>query len=147
MKSLTPQQIGNTVEDIISEKEQLARLKRSDFIGISKDDLMLEIERKLGVDWVVKKEEPFRVNKQDMSAIANNRFFRKTGMRMLMLLAIVILGLATLTSTLRVISPFIYYGLEGIVAVGFLYFYAKKQRDFRIALCKQMEEAGLIWEA
>ena len=66
-------------------------------------------------------------------------------MRMLMVLAIVILGLATLTTTIRLIPPFVYYGLEAVAALVFLYIYTMKQRDFRRELRKSLEASGIIW--
>jgi Ca2+/Na+ antiporter len=81
-----------------------------------------------------------KFEKDDINAVANSRFFRKSGQRYLMLLAIVIMGLAIVTNTLQLIPYPVYYGAIVVSAIVFVYFYAKRQREVRKELWKSIED-------
>jgi len=142
MKTITPQQLEGILEVIISDKEKMAKSLKEHFVGVAQDDVLAEIRKRLGNEWVLKKEQPIKFTKEDINAVANSRFYRKTGIKLLMLLAISILGLAMLTTTLRLLSPYLYYGLTAVVALVFFYVYGKKQRKSRNELWQGIEGDG-----
>ncbi len=108
---------------------------------------------KKGIDVLVTHSEGKHKEKQsatldwsDIDAVANSRFFKKSGQRYLMLLAIVIMGLAILTigipllSIPPLITPPIYYILVAIAAVIFVYVYGKRQRQAKKELREVIKE-------
>lgn len=82
--------------------------------------------------------------REDINAVANSRYFRKTGQRYLTILAIVILGLAMVFNYSKGNFPFpAYIAACGVSAIIFLYKYAKGQRAVRKALWKMINEKGV----
>jgi hypothetical protein len=139
MKTITAQQLEGVIENIIHDKEEQAKLRKETFTGITENEVIDGIVKRLGVDWVLVKEPPLKLSKDDLNAVANSRFYRKTGGKLLMGLAIIVLGLAILTLTVPLIPPKIYYVVITLVAVGFVYMYSKKQREARKELWTGIE--------
>lgn len=135
MKTVTQQNIEALVETIIKD--------RDNGNGVARDVVVSEIDKRLGTDWVIKKVQPVKFTKDDINAVANSRFYRKTGVKYLMLLAIVVLGLATLTRTFQWLPQVAYYALNALVAVVFVYFYSTKQRVVRKELWHGIEGDGI----
>ncbi len=131
MKVITVRQIESVLDHIMHDREELAKLKKETFMGVNQHEVMMELEKRLGVNWVLQKDPPVKLSKDDIIAVANNRFFRKLGMKLLMAWAIVILAFAILTLTLRILPLPFYYGLSGIVTAVFLFVYSKKQNRMR----------------
>lgn len=131
MKIITEIHFNNLVAGIIAEKQKIAEKQHEIFMGVSQDDLMDEVAVKVGGKFVVKREQPVKFSKSDINAVANNRFYRKTGLKLLMGAVIILLGLSMLTNNFQVINPYVYYGLCGITAIVFVYVYSSKQAKAR----------------
>lgn len=131
MKEITPQQIENVIEHIIHDKEESNKVKKMPFVGVSQDELFNELGNRLGKGWVAKKELPVKFTKADISAVANNRFYRKTGIKMLMAWALIIMAFALATLTYHVIPLFLYYGISIVVTVIIILLYSRKQKVVR----------------
>ncbi len=132
MKIASVDQFNSLVEDIIEDRGKQAKVSGQPFLGVTKGEMLSEIDKRVENGLVFVKEHP-KFTKEDVDAVAKSRFYRKTGIRMLMLLIIAILAVMIL-ATFRVIAPYVYYGLCGLSAVVFLYIYARKQREAIISL-------------
>lgn len=137
MKNITVQQLESVFEIILHDREELAKLKKESFTGVSQSEVLSEMKNRLGDNWILKKEPPVKFSKDDIAAVANSRFYRKTGMKLLMAWAIIILAFAIFTLTFRLLPLQVYYGLSGVVTVIFLYLYSKKQSRVR----KELKQA------
>ena len=136
MKVISTEQLSSLMESIILDKEQQAKvIPGQKFRGISSGDLFQQIREKLGTDWAVRKVN-IKLTKEDLNSVANSRFYRKTGLKLLMIVAIVMLGLATLTATFHFIPPVVYYVLCGLAAIAFVFVFSKKQSEARRELWK-----------
>lgn len=82
-----------------------------------------------------------KFDKHDINAVANGRFFRKSGQKLLMLMAIIILGLAMVVNYTPV-PTYLYYGAIAVVGIVFFYMYAKKQAIARKELWDQINGNG-----
>lgn len=144
MKIITEQHFSNLVDGVIREKEKLAEKQHEVFTGVSQDDLIDEVAVKVGGKFMVKRENPVRFSKDDINAVANNRFYRKTGLKILMGAIIILLALSMLVNYLQVIHPYVYYGLCGVTAIVFVYIYSSKQAKARKELWREIgrEEIG-----
>ncbi len=131
MKSISVQQLEGVIEIILHDKEELSKLKKEQFNGVTQDDVLAEIKKRLGDNWILKREPPVKFSKDDIAAVANSRFYRKVGVKLLMAWAIVVLAFAILTLTLRILPLQVYYGLSIAVTVGFLYIFSRKQKIVR----------------
>ncbi len=136
MRKVTIQEFYDVVGQIIYDREELTKLKRQEFIGVTQDEVFLGIKKWLGEsNWMLVKASP-SFSKEDIDAVANNRFFRQTGAKLLMAWAIIILAFAIFTLTFRLIPLQVYYGLSIVVTIVFLYSYSKKQNKMRSELQK-----------
>ncbi len=131
MKIITVQQLDGVVEGILHDKEEVAKIRKEQFMGVSQDEIVVELNNRLGKNWMLKKEPPVKFTKEDIAAVANSRFYRKTGMKLLMAWAIVVLAFAMLTITVQLIPLFAYYSFGIATTIVFLYIYSKKQRQVR----------------
>jgi uncharacterized membrane protein YuzA (DUF378 family) len=132
MKIIADKFFSVLVEDIISEKREYCDTNHLQFKGISSKELNDEIEKRLGKEWAID-DSTRHLLKSDVNAIANARFFRQTGQRMLMIMAIVVLGLAVVARFIPMTALYanIYYTIVGLVALGFIWIYSKKQAKVR----------------
>lgn len=138
MKTITVQTLCSTIESILKEQEKLSQMQGQKFIGISEFNLITELDNKLGREWALKSDSPIKFTKQDIAAVANSRFIRGTGSRILMQLAIAILGLALLYQ-FRVLPYLIYISLCGVVAFGFFWYFTKKQAEAKKSFWKGID--------
>jgi len=138
MKIINEQHLNTLVASIIAEKEKQAETIHQTFTGITQDDLFKEIEARLGGKWALKKEKPIKFSKDDINAVANSRFYRKTGIKLLMLVVIALLAFSILTNNFRILPINVYYGLCAGLAVGFVYLYSRKQSKARKELWKEI---------
>ncbi len=129
MKVISEQQLVTIIESIMRDKTQQAKRSGLPFNGISNSELFNEIGKRIEGDWSVERATSLKLTKDDLNAVAINRFYRKTGLSLLMMFAIVVLGLATLTTTFNIIPVFVYYGLLVVCVVVFVFVFAKKQRE------------------
>ena len=120
------------VEAALLEKERMAKRLKVPFEGLTANDLMAEIDKRVGTsDWRVNNGITPKLGTEDINAVANSRFYRKTGLKLLMAFGIVIMGLALITRTWNILPVYLYYGLNLGAAVIFVYVYGKKQRETR----------------
>lgn len=141
MKLITAQHYHSVVESILKEKERQAESLGQSFIGLSADELQREVDNHLGGAWSIKKEESVKFNKADINAVASARFFRKTGVTLLMGLVIILVAFALVVKSISIMTPLyynIYYTVCGILTVVFLYIYSRKQSKVRKALWRQI---------
>lgn len=144
----TEQHLTSVLADVIESKKREAKTKGIPFVGVPSKVLYDEMDKRLGTaDWMAVEDEVIRITKDDVNAMANGRFFRKAGLRMLMLWAIVVLGLATLNTRLNIFAntvyaDAIYYVLESVATVVFMTFFAKGQRQVRRELRERFEAGG-----
>lgn len=155
MKAITAEQFNDVLEDIISDREKLAKLKREDFVGVTYEELSNEIRKRLGDSWMVKKSPPFKLKDFDIPTIANARYFKGigvdgqkikgySGQMLLMAWALVILALAILTLRLSFIPEVAYVVLGFITTVGFMYLYSKGQRAMTLELNRTIRGSNKV---
>lgn len=146
MKTITAEQFAGVIEGIVHDREELAKLRKEPFVGVNQGDVLVEIKNRLGDKWILKKNPTFKLKKEDIPAMANARFYRKTGMKMLMMWAMVILAFAILTLTLRLIPLQVYYGCGILITAGFVCMYSRKQKRVREELKQELRDAGILVE-
>ena len=143
VKILTPNQIINTVEEIVTEREKRAKAVGDSFNGVSSEELLSELNMHLGEEWAIKKDSPMRLTKEDMNAVANSRFYRKSGIKILLIFALLFMIVLTLMSWFPSIHPYIYYGVLLAELLTFIWYYGKKQKRSRDELWGQIEGDGI----
>jgi len=131
MKIITAQQLENTVEQILHDREEVAKIRKELFEGVSQADMQIELKRRLGDNWVLKKEQPLKLTKDDLNTIANSRFYKRTGIKLLMGWAITVLALLTVTVTYHWLPLYVMYILSAVASFVFVFLYSKKQREAR----------------
>ncbi len=146
MKTVTEQQVTAVLQRIISEKEKQAKMLGESFLGVTDREVLSEMNKQLGTDWMLRKEQPVKFTKDDINAVANSRFYRKSGVKILLLWAIVVLIVLQAVVWFPMISIQTYYAMCGAVTVGFLVLYSKKQREVRRELWKGIEGDGVETE-
>lgn len=137
MKAITASQLETTIGHILHDKESQAKVTQSMFIGVTAKEVSAEIEKRLGTDWILKKDSPVKLNKDDIAALANSRFFKKTGQKLMMGWALVVVILAMFTMTIKVIPLPVYYGSAILITGAFLVVFSQKQRAVR----KELQQA------
>jgi len=93
---------------------------------------MVEVKQKKEVDNVV-------MDKADISAVANSRYFRKSGMKLLLIWAFMTL-LVTMAHSYVGLPDIAAYILLGIVAISFVYMFSKGQTEVREKLWHNIEQ-------
>ena len=131
MKAITISQLESALSHILHDKEEQAKVTRTMFIGVTAKDALAELERRMGNDWVLKKDSPVKLNKDDIAALANSRFYKKTGQKLMLAWALVIAILSMMTMTVRVLPLSLYYGIAIVITGVFLVIFTKKQRVVR----------------
>ncbi len=141
MKIITLPQYEGIIASIIHDAEETAKLKHETFNGVSDKEILAQITKRIGSDWMLTKDT-FKFDPTDVDAVARERFFRKTGVKLIALLMGVMVILYTLMTTfamMRVIIPlYIEEGVIGIVAMVILYIYFSKLKKAREELRKQV---------
>ena len=143
MKTVTKQHISALVDDILEAKKKEARAGGVSFVGIPRSVVYAELDRRLGADWVATENDVLRITKDDVNAMANARFFRKVGMRLVMGFIIIVLGLYALNVRVQFVPDMVYYSLEAAAVVAFMFVFAKKQRESRKELRNEFEAHGV----
>lgn len=139
MRSITLLQLEWLMEEVLSSQERLAQKRKEVFRGVPFDVLLKEINDRMGGnEWMVKNKPP-SLTKEDFTAVSNTRFFKKTGVKLLMLLGMVFLGGAIIVQNFPIVHPYIYYTVVAIASVVFVYLYGKKQAMARRELWKGIE--------
>ena len=145
MKVITEKYYQDLVSDIIKEKRKVAEKLGKPFRGISQEELRDAVNVRVG-ECSLTNEEAVKFSRSDINAVASARYFRKGGITMIMGLVILLLLLAIAVKSVVVMTPLyynLYYALCGLIAIGFLYIYSRKQAKVRKALWQQLgrEEA------
>ena len=141
MKFITVGYYNSLVDGILKEKEKQAKSSGHPFDGISEGELTREINKHIVGEWKIKSEQPVKFTKADINSVASGRFYRTTGVKMLMGLVIIILAVAVVVKYIPNMTTLhynIYYTLCGAVALGFIYIYSRKQAKIRKDLWKQI---------
>ena len=137
MREVTPQSFDTFLGNVISEKETLAQLKHEAFRGVSRHDVLAQLDEKFGNDWILTKNK-IKLTQDDINAAGNNRYFKAQGMTLLLGWAIAILCLAMFTTTIPLIPVWLYYIANTIAAFGFVYVFFKGQRKARRELWRSI---------
>lgn len=143
MKYVTPSQLIETLENIAVEREKRAKSLKTKFDGVSPNELLAELNMHLGDDWAIKKDSPVRFTKEDINAVGNSRFYRKTGIKILLIWAIILMAILTAMSWFPNVHLYVYYGLLLATVLGFVWYYGKRQRESRKELWEGIEGDGI----
>lgn len=141
MRVVTEEYLKSLVESIVRGRKKQSELKHQEFVGLTGEELVREINAQLGENWVVKEEDKVKFSKEDINAVANGRFYRRTGVKMVMALIIILLSLATAMKyipNVTIVGYNIFYTLLGGIALAFIYIYSRKQSKVRKELWKQI---------
>lgn len=133
MKIIAEQYYSVLVDEILKEKFKQCRSENQPFIGLTNDELQIEIEKRLGKPWAIEIRK-ISLSIEQVKDLANGQFFRETGRTLLMGLAIIILGLSVGVKWIPNIAPLyynIYLTLCGVIGLGFIYVYGRKLRKVR----------------
>ena len=141
MKVISPLGIENILEDIVSDRVKQASKLKLPFSGVPSNEVLSEINERIGGEWRLAK--PPSLTPEDMKAVADSRFNKKTGTKLTLFLVVILLILAMLTVTVHVIPLYLYYVLCSIFAVGFVLLYSKKQRESRSEFRKGIGQDSL----
>jgi hypothetical protein len=142
MKTLTPDDVALATERIITEQEKLSAQKGEPFSGVPANKLIAELGNRIGPEYSAINVH-FKLTREDINALANSRFYKRTGQKILMGAGIIILVLLLLTNQLRIIPPVGYYIAVAVVALGFVTLYGKKQREYKRELAKGIPGGNL----
>ena len=145
---VTQQYLNGVMDEVVEEQKRVAKVRGITFLGVPRNVMYDELDKRLGSDWTTVEDEIVKITKDDVNAMANGRYFRKGGLRMLMLWAIVVLGLATLNTRLDILGntvygDAVYYVLESVATVIFMTYFARGQRKTRKELRSQFEAGGV----
>jgi hypothetical protein len=136
MKTVTVTQLESVISHIIHDTESLDKLKKQSFMGVRSDSVLVELDKRLGNDWMLVKDNPVKLDKDDIAALANSRFFKKMGQKLMMAWALIVVVLAMLTLTVKVLPLSLYYGIAIVVTGIFLVIFSRKQRAEREGLSR-----------
>lgn len=135
MKTITPDDVALASQTIIEEREKLAEMTGEPFDGVPMNELLGELDKRLDpqASAVV---VHFKLTRDDVNVVMNNRFFRSTGQKLLMGAAIIILLLLMAVKYVPAFPAMAYY--IGAVVVGgvFVMVYSRKQRAYKKQLSK-----------
>lgn len=141
MKVITEQYFNNLVISIVKQKEKLAEQQHVSFTGLTNDELWKEINNCLGNQWTVEKDRQVKFTKADINAVASARFYRKSGIQLLMGMSIIVLALAVIFKNIpnmTMVGYNIFYTLIGAIVLCFLYIYSRKASKVRKELWRQI---------
>jgi putative flippase GtrA len=79
-------------------------------------------------------------DRNDIAAVANSRFFKKTGLKILMIWAVVMLGTVSITNLTGWLPIWLSYFILSASAIVFVYIYSKKQTEVRVRLWERLEQ-------
>jgi len=141
MKTITERQYNELVDIILKEREKQAGKTSQPFNGVDCDELQRGITNRLGDSWRITSEQPMKFTKADISAVANARYFRKSGITLLMGLLIIMLLLSIAVKSFVVMIPLyynLYYTVVGLIALAFIWVYSRGQSKIRKELWRQL---------
>lgn len=133
MKIITLPQYEGVVAGIIHDAEETSKLKREAFNGVSDKEMLAQITKRIGNDWVLTRDT-FKFTEVDIKAVALDRFFRKTGIHLIAWLMGIIVILWALLTIFPIISVWIYQSLVTVTAVVIFYLYFTKLKKARTEL-------------
>jgi hypothetical protein len=141
MKEITTRHFRTLADGIMKERERRAKRDNAPLTSISGEELCREVEAQLGGKFAVKKDEEVRFTRADIDAVAGSRFYKKTGFKMLVITAILVVGLGLSTKYIPNMETWhytLYYCAFAVIALGFLYIYSKGKARIRKELWHQM---------
>ena len=141
MKFITVGYYNSLVDGILKEKEKQAKSSGHPFDGLTEIELTHEINKHMVGEWKIKSEQPVKFTKADINSVASGRFYRTTGVKMLMGLLIIILAVAVAMGYIPNMTALhynIYYTFCGAIGLGFIYIYSRKQARVRKELWRQI---------
>ena len=138
MKVITEQAYQNIVDTILKEKEKQSDGMGQKFQGISSVALQDAVTHFIGDTWVVRRDPKVKFTKSDINAVANSRFYKATGIKLLLALAAAILVVAVLVNTFEGFPVGLAYGLFAAEAIAFVWQYSKRQSKVRKQLWHEL---------
>lgn len=138
MRLISLQQIETLLSNIVGDREKESQQANEKFAGVTAKEVFDELRQRIGEDWALKKM-PYKFTREDINAIANSRFYRRAGMKILMIWAIVILVLIQAANFLPGVPIVVLYALMAVSSVGFLYYFSKKQKESRQEMWRDLE--------
>jgi hypothetical protein len=131
-KIVTVQQLEDIIESLPHDDK-----------AVQGDDIVNTLRQKLGDGWSLTKTPPVKFTRDDINAVANSRFYRKSGLKLLMIATIVALGVYILMGVFPNVPIGIWYSAWGLGIVYFMFVYARKQRQARKELWKGIKGDGI----
>lgn len=95
------------------------------------------------INEVKRQDDDIRFDKNDISAVANSRFFRRAGLKMLMIFAVIMLAIVSITNYVSIVPVFAGYGALSVCSLIFVYLYGKKQTEIRVKLWENIERSRI----
>lgn len=138
MKTITEQTHRQAVDAILKERERLCAVRNETFRGMTSEEIQGELLNRFGGTYLVQRDRNIKFTKSDINAVANSRFYRKTGIKYLLGLGIILLIVAMLVNTFSVVPLIAGYSICAVVAIGFVYFYQRGQSKMRKELWNEL---------
>ena len=85
-----------------------------------------------------------KLGKRDISAIANSRYFSKTGMKLVIGMIAIMVLMYMLVTWVRGIPPFIFYIVMAVAVLALMYVYDRGQRKLFRKYWKRLEQEGIV---
>lgn len=139
MRIITLAQLDDYTREVIAKYEQQVNKRGEKFVGVPQDELYNGLVDIIGDEWMLKKESALKFTKADVNAVANSRFYRTKGLKILLLWAVVVLVLLQAVAWFPVIPIYVYYASCCVATVGFVGLYSKKQRESRLELWRGIQ--------
>jgi len=127
MKQVTPQQVSYLLEDILADEKDKAKKLDRVLHPIASNEVSQELTRRIGEEWALTPAKSLQLTKKDIYAIAKSRFLQREGINILLVMFVILLGIATLAETIKILPVFYAYILSLVIIVVSLYIFAKKQ--------------------
>lgn len=129
MKVITSQQFEGLLDAILNEKKRSNELVHNSFTGITHEDLMREVSAKIGDDkWAVKKGQALKLRMDDIDAVAGNRYYKRVGQMVLLVVLASILLLSNLSAYGFIPTQLFHLTAIGIAIGGIsLYGYGRRK--------------------
>ena len=138
MKVITEQSYQSIVDTIIREEERLAEKASIPFSGISHIKLEGKVRERIGDDWTIRRDPKVKFSKSDINAVANSRFYKLMGLKLLLGLAVAILVVAAIVNYVEGFPMWVAWVLYAIEALTFVYIYSKGQAKIRRQLWHEL---------
>jgi len=85
-----------------------------------------------------------KLGKSDINAIANSRYFKKTGMKLVVGMIAIMVVMYALVTWVSVIPPYIFYIVMGVSVFGLIILYDRGQRKLFKKYWKRLQDEGIV---